>query len=645
MKRKLTSAILVLFVAVIFASLSGCSTSGNPYGYSEPDNAYRIQKLSVEVDASAGDRSMRITERYVFEFDRFPQSHGFYRDIALNSGEKIRDLRVKNASDFYNEYDVEHDGNDILRVTVGDEDRYVKPDVPRECTIEYTMITPAHADYPDALVLNVIGQGWSCEILSAVITVKLPAATDKTPEYYYGEWGSSAKATKANGMVSEDPASGKKEYSFSVGHLDAFEGFTVYYFMPKGTLHDYSDSQVWFIVLAGIVVIGLAVLFKLTLGRDKPLAPVTNYYPPKSVNDKDGLPLDPVDLGYLIDNTCQGSDVTSLIFYFASQGYLRLIEPNSEENSSDSFKLVKVCDLPEGLPEWQYTFFTKLFSFGDEVTTSELTNKTYSAVSNVQSQVKAKYTGKLYDGKARTASVFACIAAMLFTFLAVLFTGFKVASGYINPAGALAVFPVVFSYLIGSYLVNNRLKLSKVKLWALFVLYAVVAVGASLLIIAVTSPDMFTMTERIMFAATVAAVSLIAPLIARRTEYYDRELNEVLGFKDFLQTAEKDRLETLLAENPQYYYDILPYANVLGVSDIWEDKFKNLTLEPPTYYSGNSVFTIMLFNSYYHSSFRAYSTATVSRPSSSSRSGGGRSFGGGGGFSGGGFGGGGGGRW
>ena len=137
----------------------------------------------------------------------------------------------------------------------------------------------------------------------------------------------------------------------------------------------------------------------------------------------------------------------------------------------------------------------------------------------------------------------------------------------------------------------------------------------------------------------------IAPFISRRTKHYTEELNEIVGLKEFLQYAEKERLETLLEENPQYYYDILPYANVLGVSDIWEDKFKGLTLEPPVYYHGSTLFTFAVFNSYYRSSYRAYSAATISTPSSSSRSGGGRSFGGGGGFSGGGFGGGGGGRW
>ena len=85
----------------------------------------------------------------------------------------------------------------------------------------------------------------------------------------------------------------------------------------------------------------------------------------------------------------------------------------------------------------------------------------------------------------------------------------------------------------------------------------------------------------------------------------------------------------------------MPYANVLGVSDIWEEKFKDLALEPPTYYRGTgmTVFNYMVI----HNLTRSIGTSLTYVPSSNSGSfsSGGHS---GGGFSGGSFGGGGGGR-
>lgn len=655
MKKKFSVALLLLTVAFSFLAFSGCSSGGNPYENKKPDDGYYIEHLNVSIDASAGDRSVRVIEEYKFKFNRtytdeygmkrYNDSHGFYRDLPLGSGEKIRDLKVYNAAAFSNVYEISYQGSDIMRVRVGSEKHLVPLEKTLGCTIEYTMITPEHAVYPDALVINAIGQGWTCEIMSANVSVKLPAQTNAEPQYFYGEWGSELNAVDDNVVSPQATGQGKSEYSFGVGKLNAYNGLTLYYHMPKGAFSKtYTESTVWFVLLGGLLLVGLCVMFKFLLGKSEPLAPVTNYYPPKHTDagEKD-LPMDPVDMGYLIDRSCEGSDVTSLIFYFASMGYLEIEEPKTKK--SDAFKLRKLCDPPEGLPKYQYVFFNKIFSRGDEVTTSVLKNKMYTAVQCVQTTVKSKYSGKLYDNKARVASIGMGVLTVAYAILVTLLTGFKVSKSNVNPFGFVAVFPVAIGMIGISSVVYRWYKMSPAARWFALIGIGIVVSVFSLDLLLVTNRDVLSVPATIIFIASVALSCLIAPLIARKTKYYSAELNEVLGFKDFLQTAEKDRLETLLEENPQYYYDILPYANVLGVSDIWEDKFKNLTLEPPTYYRGVSVFDVIIFNRLYRSSYRAYSAAAVSRPSSSSRSGGRIGGGGGGGFSGGGFGGGGGGRW
>ena len=110
MKKKF--AILSIFVLAFAFSLffAGCGSSQSSPYTNTPDNNYRITDLSVTIDASAGDRSMHIIEDYTFEFDKitFDPSHGFYRDIAINSGEKIRNLKVYNASDFSDEFELSY---------------------------------------------------------------------------------------------------------------------------------------------------------------------------------------------------------------------------------------------------------------------------------------------------------------------------------------------------------------------------------------------------------------------------------------------------------------------------------------------------------------------------------------------------------
>ena len=75
----------------------------------------------------------------------------------------------------------------------------------------------------------------------------------------------------------------------------------------------------------------------------------------------------------------------------------------------------------------------------------------------------------------------------------------------------------------------------------------------------------------------------IAPSVHRRTAYGAALTGRVLGFRNFLMAAERDRLRVLLKDSPDYFYDILPYAQVLGVTDQWARRFEGLTLPPPSW--------------------------------------------------------------
>jgi uncharacterized membrane protein len=129
-------------------------------------------------------------------------------------------------------------------------------------------------------------------------------------------------------------------------------------------------------------------------------------------------------------------------------------------------------------------------------------------------------------------------------------------------------------------------------------------------------------------------------ILPKRTEYGIQVYAEIQGFKDFLTSVEKDRIEQMVEQYPTYFYDILPYTYVLGISDKWIKKFEDINLKAPDWYEGSTTFNAVAFGSFMRSTM---STASSTMSSSASHSSGGG--GGGGGFSGGGSGGGGGGSW
>ena len=135
-------------------------------------------------------------------------------------------------------------------------------------------------------------------------------------------------------------------------------------------------------------------------------------------------------------------------------------------------------------------------------------------------------------------------------------------------------------------------------------LFIALNVISALLLIMIVPPALFLANAYRSFrwyhwTALVITVALalyqfiLAFKYKKRTEKNNRLYGMILGFKEFLVYAEKDRLEMLAEENPMYFYDVLPYAYALGVSGVWISKFKDMALPPVSWYDGTSVVTLM----------------------------------------------------
>ena len=149
-----------------------------------------------------------------------------------------------------------------------------------------------------------------------------------------------------------------------------------------------------------------------------------------------------------------------------------------------------------------------------------------------------------------------------------------------------------------------------------------------------------------------AISSIITQFMSRRKKKITDIYGEIIGFKDFLESVEKEKLETLVAEDPEYFYNILPYTYVLEISDKWIKKLDYLHIQQPEWivtHTPDSFYINMCsfdnamgrVNSSIHSGYTRVVAARMAAAAARSGGGGG---GRGGGSSGGGAGGGGGGR-
>ena len=135
-----------------------------------------------------------------------------------------------------------------------------------------------------------------------------------------------------------------------------------------------------------------------------------------------------------------------------------------------------------------------------------------------------------------------------------------------------------------------------------------------------------------------ALIFLFAFIMPKKSHLGSQLYREILGFKEFIEKVEKDRLERLAADDPNIFSKILPYAIAFGLEKKWSKKFENINISPPHWYGGYYYaggFSTSDFISSLNKDLASISSSVTSGSSSSGGSGGGFSGGGGGGGGGG----------
>lgn len=154
----------------------------------------------------------------------------------------------------------------------------------------------------------------------------------------------------------------------------------------------------------------------------------------------------------------------------------------------------------------------------------------------------------------------------------------------------------------------------------------------------------FLQNQALLFMATIALCVLFVVLFRK----FEARLNkqgqilkeEWLGFKMYLETAERYRMQNL---TPEIFEKYLPYAIIFGVEKKWGKAFDSLNVPPPSWYAGAYAASGISSDGAGGFSAGAFSTSFSSSFASAFSSSGGGGASGGGGSAGGGGGGGGGG--
>lgn len=596
--------------------------------------AFYIKNYNIEIDI-AENRVYTISEdldMYYTEARR-----GFYRDIPYRYGRIKSNIKVLSSSE---RYSTEREG-DYYSLKFGDEDITIRGDKNYKFSYSYDLGRDQYSDY-DEFYYNIIGN-WDNTIDNISFKITFPKAIDPEKIWFtsgdYGSvWGEDVEYT-----LSSD----NRTITGIVKHLDEHQSLTLRTEMEEGYFvgaRVKKNYQIVTLIVQLVLSIGLCAIVYLLYkmyGVDKDLYVVPRFEAPEG--------LTPMDAGYIIDEIVDEKDVSAMFFYWADKGYLKI-----EERDDDEFVFHKVKNLPSFSHPGEIALFDSVFGNNESVTAEDMGERHFpqNIETKVKPAVKRFFKGEraIYGRKSKAMSG---TAVFLLIVLAIATTVVLT----LNEIGEFSFILLIVSLfgvmgIIGCTAIWRKEQYTKKKSLLtgaiIGTIVSFVILTAAYTFIAFYLGNSFIISIISSLSATVAMVfiSYTSIFIEKRSVYGQTQIEQILGYREFLDKVEVDKLKTLIDEDPEYFYHNLSWAMVFGLEDKWAKKFKDLYVQPASWYVSNH-FTVSdyLFYSYLTRRWRSAYVRTVVPASLPKNTGGSGSHSGFGGFSGGGFGGGGGRSW
>lgn len=637
------------------------------YSNSNSNLEYTLNGYDINIIVNENN-TLNITEKISAYFN--VEKHGIFRKIPLKNKitrldgtisknrAKISEIKVSDS------YSVSTN-SEYKIIKIGDANYTLTGQNNYEISYLYNLGRDTGKEY-DELYFNLIGDEWDTSISNITFTITMPKNFDSSKLGFSSGYIGSTDSSKITYIVDGNVISGKYN-----GTLNSGEALTIRLELPEGYFVNtgnniFSPYYLMFIVpIMGLVI---SFIFWKKYGKDEQVIETVEFYPPQGFNS--------LEIGFLYKGKAGNKDVISLLIYLANKGYIKITETEGKTlfSTSKSFIITKLKDY-DGSNANEKLFLTGLFKNTSSVdlskvkeimhqskengekmsylkaielstdvvekqsvTKDDLHNSFYTTMDEIKSNINNKKNKHFIFEKnteMKSVSVILFIIATLITIISVPTLEY---AGIVELAVTLflcAFYAIFFAVgIFGKNTIAFRI------IWLGFTLIHSFLFFSTLPIAIAIKDDYHYLIGIIFGIICIIGMILLFKVMPKRTKYGNEILGKIKGFKRFLETAEKQKLEAMVMENPTYFYDILPFTYVLDVSDKWIKKFETISLQAPNWYDGYSSFSTTSFCSFINSTMSSASSAMSSSPSSSSS---GTSSGGG--SSGGGSGGGGGGSW
>ncbi|KQT49642.1 hypothetical protein ASG47_04825 [Devosia sp. Leaf420] len=597
------------------------------------------------------DGSVRVIETVDVNAEGLDIRRGIYRDIPTvlqgPSGNKIRvGLEVESVTRDGNAemFRTERMGN-FQRIWIGDPDQFIDRGVHR-FVITYTMDRMARPfETYDELYWNATGNYWNFPILRSVARVTLPeGAVIENMSAFTGDVGSTETAVTIT-PTSDNQATFRTQRELGPGEGMSFavsfqKGIIAFPTGVDALVQEASDlREVWLPVVAVLLLLLYNFGAWIRVGRDPPKGTIIPlFHPPKNFS--------PALTHYVHKWGFANSGWTAMTAAIFDLGVKGLVTIKNTDDGLTVQATGKAPDAPLPVGE---EVLNRYFSSQGEVTVGkstgvELARQRSEFMSAIQRENQKIWFNHNFG--------FAALSVVL----TILMLVGMVALDVLEPVWLIVAFVGgIFAAVVGSIIFS----VMKQGGWQRYLTLAIIGIfGFNFVAGMLETFSGVTINSAALAAGSMVLITAIFAVLMRAPTVQGRKvMDEIEGFKLYLDTAEKERLN-MTAEPPmtvERFEKILPYAIALGVEKPWSEHFESelarnavsdvsSTGYNPYWYSGGSRgFSPGSISNTVSAATTGMAAAMIAaQPVQASSSG---SSGGGGGFSGGGGGGGGGGGW
>ena len=471
------------------------------------------------------------------------------------------------ANELYDYY--KNDSSDLIIELGGDDYINASGSKEEQYTVKYTLSMGDDfiRDF-DFIYYNIIGTDYPVRMLDVSFDVTLPYDTDSVPKFYTGLYGSVDNIL--DNVEKTIDSEGRLVFSGYRSELDPHEGISLdinlkegYFKGLAGVVRHNNNLNIVIIVFCGVAVLALLILITWFMFVKKQPVETIEFYPPDDTT--------PVDATYLLKGAVNERDLTSLIIYWASKNLVKI----TLDQDNKPIVLKKLNNISEQVPVYEKMVFDAMFDLSDYFYLDQHNQETAKKISEAKKYV-APHNGKRFS---KTCTIVRGLA-MAFTLLPVLVGMIIEATRVYSIATYLILETLFFGALVFSVLFLKSLIIqhgytNRFPLIMGFVVCVPIFLAFGYVLLGMYTIPLYIILMRI-------GVVIIYPIVSNLLiEYHSKirdKMGKLLGFKHNLEVVEADKIKMLLDEDPEYFYNVLPYVYAFDINNAFIKKFNDIVV-------------------------------------------------------------------